>query len=325
MPVSAGDHTLWGRGAEAPSPSAPGERTRGEERTTPVAAVLAEMTARLDAAGIADARIEARLLLQHALQCSREHLYRHLGAPLDAAQIEVLEHLVRARLAGAPLAYLVGEREFYGRTFHVNDRVLIPRPETELLVELAVDFARRYPSPAPLIVDVGTGSGIIAVTLALEVPSAGVVAIDRSPEALQVARDNAARHEVADRIQFVQSDLLAGLAGPFDLIVANLPYVPTDEIDSASPEVRCEPRLALDGGPNGLDLYVRFFPQAARVRATNGGLFAEIAWNQGTAAAGLARATFPDRSVTVRKDLEGRDRVVAVIPDGSDPTARTGS
>lgn len=287
-----------------------------------VAVALAETTTRLSQAGVADARIEARLLLQHVLKLSREHLYSHLDAPLDSTQVAALDCLAATRIGGAPLAYLLGTREFYGRTFRVDERVLIPRPETELLVAFALAFAQRHPSPGPRVVDVGTGSGVLAITLAVELPSARIVALDRSPDALEVARDNAARHRVASRIDFVESNLVDAVAGPFDLIVANLPYVPSGEVELAPPEVQREPRLALDGGPDGLDLYAGFFEDAARTLACDGGLFAEIAWDQGARAAAFARAAFPKRTLRVLPDLEGRDRVVAVTPHRIDPAAR---
>jgi release factor glutamine methyltransferase len=286
-----------------------------------VASSLAEAARRLDQVGIEEARLEARVLLEHLLGRSRAWVYRNPDVPLPPPQIEAFRQLVDARLRGEPLAYLVGRREFYGRDFVVDRRVLIPRPETEALLEVALAFARRLPTPVPHVVDVGTGSGILAVSLALELPSAAVVAVDRSRDALIVARENAKRHGVADRIAFVEGDLLDGLAGPFDVIAANLPYVPTGEIDAAPAELRREPRLALDGGPRGLDLYPRFLRGAADILGPRGALFAEVGSNQGPAVVSLARSAFPNRPVQVYPDLEGRDRVVAVLPAARDVEA----
>ncbi|HEX5415059.1 MAG TPA: peptide chain release factor N(5)-glutamine methyltransferase [Chloroflexota bacterium] len=261
-----------------------------------------------------EARLEARLLLEFVLGRSRTWLYQHLQSNLSPAQLAHLNHLVEARLGGEPLAYLLGKREFYGRDFKVDRRVLIPRPETEALIESALAFLRTAGLTRPRIVDVGTGSGAIAVTIAAEVPAARVIAVDRSADALAVARENARQYGVLARVRFVQGDLLAGLAGPFDLILANLPYIPTAEIARLQPEVRREPRGALDGGADGLDLYRRLFAQARDRLATCGALFGEIAFNQGASATRLARQALPEYAVTIERDLAGQDRLLAARP-----------
>lgn len=268
--------------------------------------------------GIGDAaRREARVLLERITGQTRIWIYQNPDAHLTAPQARQLAAAVRARRAGEPLAYLVGSREFYGRRFQVDQRVLIPRPETEDLVEAALAFARERAAEGQRdlrIVDVGTGSGVIAVTLAAELPPARIIAVDRSAGALAVAHENARRHGVEGRITLIQGDLLSAVAGPVDLIVANLPYIPTEEIPTLQPEVQHEPRLALDGGPDGLDLYRRLWTQAATALDARGGLFGEIAASQGVVAEHSAAAAFPDRSIKILPDLAGRDRIIAVGP-----------
>jgi release factor glutamine methyltransferase len=261
-----------------------------------------------------EARLEVRLLLEYVLGRSRTWIYQHPESDLEPDQAARFNRLVEERRAGEPLAYLLGQREFYGRSFLVDRRVLIPRPETEDLIEHAIAFIHSAGLTDPRIVDVGTGSGAIAVTIAAEVPGARVIAVDRSADALAVARENAQRLGVADRVQFIQGDLLGGLDGPFDLILANLPYIPSDEIGRLQPEVRREPRPALDGGPDGLDLYRRLFAQARNLLAPRGALFGEIAYDQGALAAEIAGRSLPDRSLTIEPDLAGHDRLVVVRP-----------
>jgi release factor glutamine methyltransferase len=225
--------------------------------------------------------------------------------------------LVERRAGGEPLTYILGEREFYARSFVVDRRVLVPRPETEELLAAALDFAaqrRRMGRSLENIVDVGTGSGVLAVSLACELREVHVIAVDCSADALAVADVNRRRHNVAARVSLVQSDLLAAIDLSADLVVANLPYVPTHEIERLQPEVRREPRQALDGGLEGFDEYRRFFPQAADRLGPIGGLYAEIGADQGDRALTLAKKSFPGRDVTVRKDLAGHDRLVVVQP-----------
>jgi len=261
-----------------------------------------------------DAPREARLLLEFTLGQSRIWLYQNFDKQLETESVNRFWRLVNARTEGEPLAYLIGHREFFGRDFLVDRRVLIPRPETEHLVEQAIRFIRGNDIACPSIVDVGTGSGAIAVSIASEITDSRVIAVDRSGDALKVARANAERHGVGNRVHVVQGDLLAALAGPFDLILANLPYIPSAEIPRLQPEVQREPLLALNGGPDGLDLYRILFVQARDRLAPGGLLLAEIAENQGRAAATLARTSFPDRNVIILPDLAGRDRVVAIRP-----------
>lgn len=279
-----------------------------------VADALTDASRQLAATGSDAPRLEARVLLEKVLGCSRVWLYQHLRDRLDPRQAAELQRLIERRRAGTPLAYLVGIREFYGRTFVVDERVLVPRPETELLVELAV--AQLRGSPPATVVDVGTGSGVIAISIALEVPRARVLAIDISREALEVARLNCERLGVEDRVQLHQGDLLEPLRESPDLIVANLPYVARPELEQLQPEVQREPALALDGGPDGLDIYRRLFAQASRRCPDCRVVLVEIGESQGGAASRLASQHFPRHRVQILQDLAGRDRVVRITAEG---------
>ena len=205
---------------------------------------------RLDSEGIPEAALESELLVQHLLCLDSVQLFLEHDEELTSGQSQLLNDLVERRLTGEPLAYITGRREFYGREFGVNPFVLIPRPETEHLVEKALEIAAQISSP--VIADIGAGSGAIAVTLAAEMPQARVFAVDISPEALETARLNARRHGVEPRIAFLRGDLAAPLSEPVDVLIANLPYVKSADC-AASPE----PHLALDGGLEGLDVIER--------------------------------------------------------------------
>lgn len=262
--------------------------------------------AALAAADVDTPRLDAELLLAYVLDCTRPRLVTSLAATVDVEQARRFHRLVVRRERREPVAYITGWKGFRGIELNVDERVLIPRPETELLV--AVVKADRPHSA----LDVATGSGAVALALADELPDGGVVATDVSPDALAVAAANAERLGLADRVTLVRSDLLSEVNGTFDAIAANLPYVPSREIDGLQPEIAFEPRAALDGGADGLDL-VRELALQVRARGTlkAGGLIAlEIGDDQGPAAARLlADAGFA--AVAIHQDLNGRDRVVA--------------
>ncbi|WP_018086286.1 peptide chain release factor N(5)-glutamine methyltransferase [Desulfurispora thermophila] len=278
-----------------------------------IATALFAATRRLRAAGSPSARLDAEVLLAHVLSCERLHLYRVPEQKLSAGQQAQYDALLQRRAAGEPVAYLTGRREFYGREFIVTPAVLIPRPETELLVELAAQRWRERFDHALYIADIGTGSGAIAVSLACLLPRVRVLATDVSPAALAVALENAVRHAVAQRVAFYQGDLLAALpaewAGRLGLICANLPYVPETERGQLPPDVlHYEPHLALFGGPDGLALYRRLLAQAPRFLVPGGRLLLEIAPGQPEI---LARELPPGwRLCGVHLDLAGRERVV---------------
>jgi release factor glutamine methyltransferase len=228
------------------------------------------------------------------------------------------EAAVARRAAGEPVAYIVGCAAFYGRRFEVTKAVLVPRPETEELAERAIAFLRSRGGAEPAFLDAGTGSGALAITLACELPAARGIATDVSPAALAVAERNAAALCVAGRLEFVEADLMESpavtRAAPFACIVANLPYVPTAELASPPDPTTFEPRLALDGGADGLALYRRLFVQAPALLSSGGALFAEAAPHTATLLATLAAQAFgPDALVRIHRDYGGRDRIVEIV------------
>jgi release factor glutamine methyltransferase len=233
--------------------------------------------------GAESPRLDAEVLLAHVRGCQRIELYTAFEEPASEELRQRFRELVKQRAAGKPVAYLVGQREFFSLPFEVTPDVLIPRPETELLVVRALDLAKQVPlserTDGIQLADVGTGSGILAVTFAKRVPTAQVTAIDVSPAALAVARRNAERHGVTDRVEFVEGDLFSGLPAEqrFDLIVSNPPYVTSAEMKELAGDVRgFEPALALDGGELGTAVIERLIAQAAGRLTAAGWLLMEI-------------------------------------------------
>jgi release factor glutamine methyltransferase len=287
---------------------------------TTVAEALRRGESCLAAAGLDSTRLQARRMLAQVVGVDSVGIYQRLLEPLTSQQLARFEDQVTRRAAGEPLAYLVGSVDFAGRSFLVDERVLVPRPETEELLELALGGADRRAArrqSVRSVVDVGTGSGVLALSLARELPEAWVVGTDRSADALAVAKLNRRRLQLEDRVDFVQCDLLSGVALVADLIVANLPYVPTAEIDQLQPEVRREPRLALDGGTDGFKLYQGLLDQTREHLADGGMLIAEIGADQGERASQLARRVLPLDRTRVLGDLTGRDRFL-IVERGND-------
>ena len=252
---------------------------------------------RFTEAGITAARLEAQILLAHVLGCSRVQLYTGFDKPLGDAELAGYRALIKRRLAGEPVSYLVGETEFWGLPFHVEASVLVPRPDTETVIEVA-RIARPDRASPCRILDLCTGSGVIAVSLAREYPAAQLVATELSPAAAALARRNAARNTVADRIDVREGDLFAPVAGErFDLIAANPPYIASSVIPTLSAEVRREPVIALDGGRDGLAFYDRICGAARDHLAPGGALVVEHGYDQADAvrarfvAAGLTGVT----------------------------------
>jgi release factor glutamine methyltransferase len=279
-----------------------------------VSAVLRQAAQRLISRGIESGALDAEILLGHVLGAGREQIVVGANAPLDDADAWAYEHLLSRRLRREPTAYITGKREFWSLDFRVSPVVLIPRPETELLVEIALTLARESCPARPLrIIDLGTGSGAIAVALASELTSAEIVATDVSAEALAVAESNAVSNGVAERIRFVQGDLFDPLEPekPVDLVVSNPPYVRRSDIDTLEPEVsRWEPRGALDGGLDGLDYYRRIAAQAFRYLAPHGALAVEIGAGMGQAVAALFQDAAQCAGVNIYDDYTGIERVV---------------
>ena len=279
-----------------------------------ISEALRQGTRLIQSTGSDEGRLEAELLLMHALKTDRVHLYERLQDALPVRTGAYYRRLLDRRLAREPTPYIIGHKEFFGLQFEVTRSALIPRPETETLVELAIDVARdRHADKSLTITDVGAGSGVIAIALAYELPNARIIATDVSKRALALARRNAERHGVAARIEFVEGDTLLPIEGRAEIIAANLPYVTTEDWLATPPEIReWEPRRALDGGADGLRYLRRLFRQAPEKLARNGALFAEIGDRQGATARSLAEEAFPAAEVEVRPDLAGRDRVLCV-------------
>ena len=258
---------------------------------------------RLSSAGIDEAGLEAELLLRHALRQDAVHFFLDFETELSSQQEQLLNTLVERRLSGEPLAYITGKREFYGLEFTVNPRVLIPRPETEHIVDKTLELVKQIPSP--VIADIGTGSGVIAVSLAVNLPHARIYAVDISPKALETARDNAERHGVESRIVFLLGDLAAPLPEPVDILIANLPYVKSSDCVT-----RPEPHQALDGGKYGLDVIERLCGGLKGKLKPGGWALLEIGQGQEEAVNGLLVAALPSSSIETIKDLAGIERVV---------------
>jgi release factor glutamine methyltransferase len=266
----------------------------------------------LRVAGVPEPRREVGSLLAHLLGKDRSFILTHADDTLKEDQSETFQELLQRRALGEPLQYLTGNQEFFGLDFEVNRDVLIPRPETELLVETALTLFDAQ--QAPLICDVGTGSGCITIALLNSLPKARAVAVDISSAALEVARRNAAKHSVAERVEFVVSDCFAGIADrpPFDLIVSNPPYVETTDMNSLQREVRdFEPATALFAGADGLSVIRRLLLEAGNFLGPAGYFLFEIGFNQAAAVTALIDPKIW-RLVHIYPDLQGIPRTVAL-------------
>ena len=266
----------------------------------------------LEAGGVEDAPLEAELLLRHALDFSRVALYQRLDEAVPPHVEADYQKLVSRRLRGEPAAYILGRREFFALEFAVNPGVLIPRPETETLVELAISRARQQAVRS--IADIGTGAEAEAVALAVHLPGVALYATDISAAALKVARANAARHGVTDAITFLEGDMLESLPGPVDMIVANLPYVRIEDMPAVNTH-GFEPRLALEAGADGLDSIRRLVGQAPGHLGEGGTLLLEIGAGQAGAVTGLLREAFPEGKVGCHPDMGGITRVCSLFLD----------
>jgi len=275
-----------------------------------LAEALHAAQSRLREAGIDDAGLEAEVLLRHALDLDRAQLYARLHEGLDETHRADFQRLINRRVAHEPTAYIVGHKEFYGIDLEVTPDALVPRPETELLVDEALRVAPDGPCA---IADVGTGCGAIAVALATRLPQAVIYAIDDSERALALAARNVERLGLTSRVRPVHGDLLDPLPEAVDLIVTNLPYVKTRDWEALPPEIReHEPRAALDSGPNGTEALERLLRVAPSYLRPKGRLLAEIAWDEGELLVEVARECFPRARVTIEKDLAGLDRILMI-------------
>ena len=258
---------------------------------------------------IEDASLECELLLRQALKIDRVQLYQDLNQELSPQQEASFWQLVERRLNGEPTAYITGHREFYGLDFYVDPSVLIPRPETELLVEKALELAQNHPVLS--IAEVGTGCGAIAISLALSLPQAKIYAIDISPAALKVASFNCHKHRVVNRICLLQGNMLDPLPEPVDLTIANLPYVRKTELPQIS-SADFEPSVALNGGVDGLEKIRQLCASLSSKLRPRGCLLLEIGQGQEKAVTALLESLFPSAKIEISKDLSGIDRIVSL-------------
>ena len=278
-------------------------------------AVIQQTHRTLDACHIPDARLEAEVMLMNVLRMQRHDLFAQQELELSPPQEQALAQIMERRLQREPLAYILQYKEFYGVNLLVNPNVLIPRPETEGLVEHALFMALMgMETPDLVIADIGTGTGAIAVNLALHLPAARIYALDNADNVLDVAAYNIRAHNVADRITLAKGDLLEPLPEPVDLILANLPYLPTDRIPTLAPEIRWEPAAALDGGPDGLDLIRRLLhqSQAPDKLKPHGIILLELDPEQIPPIRELAAQLFPNAQTSIEQDLTRRDRILII-------------
>lgn len=261
-------------------------------------------------------QLEAQLILAHVLGKSRTWIAAHGNAPLTPLQIDSVQKAFARLKDGEPLPYILGHWEFFGLDFNITKDTLIPRPETELLVEKAIAWLKPAPERRN-IADIGTGSGAIAVTLAMHIPDACILATDISHAALKIAKHNAEKFHVYDRIDFIECDLfpahsqIGNRKSSIDLICANLPYIPTETLRQL-PVYGREPTLALNGGADGLDLYRRLLKIAPAWLAPNGMMLLEIEASQGAQALSLAHDSFNNAAIHLRQDLAGHDRILEI-------------
>ncbi len=282
---------------------------------TTVGRALISAKQRLEDSSCSTPHLDAQVILAHVLNVDRSWLFAHHEYELTAQQAETYTALIMRRMQYEPVAYLVGRKEFYGLDFLVDPRVLIPRPETELLVDAVLDAVEVRELAHPKVADIGTGSGAIAIAVAANCPQAQIYAIDISAAALEVAAQNIARLDAGQQVRLLQGDLLAPLPDRVDVIVANLPYIRSDAYQTLMPDVRAyEPQLALEAGPEGLDVIARLLRQTVDYLNPGGVLFMEIGHDQGEAVLNLTQALLPQaHSIRLRQDYHGHDRLVTVI------------
>jgi release factor glutamine methyltransferase len=269
-------------------------------------------------AGLENSRLDAEVLLRHVLDMEKEQLYMNGDATISAGQEAMFRELLLRRSRREPIAYITGHQEFWSLDFAVTPAVLIPRPETELLVEVALQCVRQLASRSSVkVLDIGTGSGAISVCLAKEQAASQIFAVDISPVALDVARLNAGRHGLADRIRFLPGHLLApikSLRMTFNLIVSNPPYIRSGELSMLAPEIcEWEPTVALDGGPDGLYTYRRIIAEGHKYLATGGSIVLEIGADMAPDVADLFSRSGYYGPASVYQDYAGKDRVIAAV------------
>ena len=260
--------------------------------------------------GSLDARLEAEVLLRHVLKIDRATMFRDLDEDVSIEDSGNIASLVKRRTQREPLAYITGAKEFYGLPFFVSEDVLIPRQETELLVDTAIGQAKLLDKSEISIVDVGTGSGAIAVSLALNIPTSSVIAVDISESALTIADDNRRAHGLYSRVKLRRGNLLEPIVEKIDILVSNPPYIRSDKLTSLQEEVLQEPMVALDGGYDGLELIKKLLFQAVDKMCNPSVILFEIDSDQAAEAVKLSQQFFPSAITTVLKDLSNNERAV---------------
>lgn len=283
--------------------------------STTIGRALISARERLDEAGSPTASLDAQVILAHVLGEDRSWLFAHYDYALSAEQANAYTELIARRIFHEPVAYIIGRKEFYGLDFQVDQRVLIPRPETESLVDAVLNFVAAHADTCRLVADVGTGSGAIALAVAANAPLLRVYAIDVSQDALAVAQSNVTQLDERKQVQLLHGDLLTPLPEAVDVIVANLPYISSTVYPELEADVRdYEPKVALESGPEGLDAITRLLRQATQYLRPQGALFLEISYDQGEAVMALANALLPNAyHISLRQDYHGHDRMVTII------------
>lgn len=269
--------------------------------------ILRKATSKLDAAGIENARLDAEILLAHVLNCRRLYLYVDADKNVSPDRINRYESLIESRIEKIPVAYLTGQREFFGLNFAVTPAVLIPRPDTEILVQVSIEKLSKIDSP--IFLDIGTGSGAICISILKQLKTARAVTVDISADAIDCAKFNAEKFGVDDRLTFHIGNLFEPLRGQkFHAVISNPPYIPTKDLATLQDEVQREPQLALDGGSDGLNFYRRIIDEASKFLFDGGFLAVEIGINQVDAVKSLMSKNF--NAVEIFRDLSNIERVV---------------
>jgi release factor glutamine methyltransferase len=263
--------------------------------------------------GVESSRLDAEVLMADLLDMERINLYVKYDYPLKSNEIDSYRQMIKKRAQRIPVAYITEKKEFMSLEFKVAEGVLIPRPDTENLVEQVIEYCRQNELQQPQIIDVGTGSGAIAVSLAHYLSEAKVVGVDLSPQALKIARQNMEKHELSQRMSISKSDLLAEFIKReikgIDIIVSNPPYISESEMEELPPEVKKEPKTALEAGKDGLDYYRRLLPEAEKVLKNGGKIFLEIGYKQAEAVTDLFSENWSE--VEIKKDYSENDRIVS--------------
>ena len=277
-----------------------------------LAEVVADSAEKLSKYGICEANLEAEVLIRMVMDIDKATFFRDLRGDVSVSEQKKINGVIKRRQQREPLAYITGRKEFFGLDFVINEHVLVPRPETELIVETVINYSSKSQNPKLRIVDVGTGSGAIGVCLAHNLPLCDVLCVDLSPEALLVAQTNAEIHDVTEKVDFLEGDLLTAISAKKDIIISNPPYIPSGRISQLQEEVRQEPLVAIDGGPDGFGVIERLLKQSVEKLNTPGLILIEIDTSQVNTGLLHASNNFPDSSISILEDCFGKDRFLQI-------------